>query len=309
MDTKEMRRSPSARRRPGVNGGRRGTSSQNQRTESMQDVVYMQPQPFRRNRFLLQLITIAAVVLAVVLALSVFFKVENIEVSGVEKYTAWDIREASGLKKGDNLMTFSRPGAAARILEKLPYVGDVRIGIRLPNTVLIQVTEVQVTYSVKAQDDSWWLMSSGGRVVSQAEGEEFQKHTQILGVHLLNPQIGANGAAHENIQPPLDAEGNTLPVVDTAARRLSLVLEITQLLERNGMIGVAASLDVNDVNDLQMWIGEQYQVKLGDGENLAGKIASLKSALAMLNEVNYNSGVLEVEENGEKPTWRYEAFQ
>lgn len=301
MDTKEMNRSASSRRRR--------TTPKRERSDALQDVVFLPPQPFRRNRFLLRLATIAAVVLAVVLALSVFFKVEHIEVSGVEQYTALDIQEASGLKEGDNLMTFSRPGAAAKILEKLPYVGNVRIGIRLPNTVLIQITEVQVTYSIKAQDDSWWFISSSGRVVGKAEGEEFQKHTQILGVHLLNPQIGSNGAAHENIKPPVDEEGNTLPVVDTAARRLSLVLEITQLLERNGMIGQAASVDVNDVNHLQLWIGDRYQVKLGDSENLAGKIASLKGALAKLNEVNYNSGVLQVEENGEKPTWRYDAFE
>lgn len=306
MNTKEMKRRAPARRGSGTGGPRREAASQK---EPLQDVVFLPPQPFRRNRFLLRLATVAAVVLAVVLALSVFFKVEYIEVSGVEQYTAWDIQEASGLKQGDNLMTFSRPGAAARILEELPYVGNVRIGIRLPNTVLIQITEVQVTYSIKAQDDSWWLISSGGRVVGKAEDEEFQKHTQILGVHLLNPQVGMNGVAHENVKPSVDEDGNTLPVVDTAARRLSLVLEIAQLMERNGMIGLAASVDVNDVNDMQMWIGEQYQVKLGDGENLSGKIASLKSTLAKLNEVNYNSGVLEVENNGEKPTWTYNAFE
>lgn len=306
MNTKEMNRRAPARRGSG-NGGRRREAASHQ--EPLQDVVFLPPQPFHRSRFLLRIATVAAIVLAVVLALSVFFKVEHIEVSGVEQYTAWDIQEASGLKQGENLMTFSRPGAAARILEKLPYVSNVRVGIRLPNTVLIQVTEVQVTYSVKAQDDSWWLISSGGRVVGKAEGDEFQKHTKILGVHLLNPQVGINGTAHENIKPPVDADGNTLPVVDTAARRLSLVLEIAQLMERNGMIGTAASVDVNNVNDLQMWIGEQYQVKLGDSENLSVKIASLKSALSMLSEVNYNSGVLEVENKGEKPTWTYNAFE
>ena len=309
MNTKEMKRRAPARRSPGTGGQRRGTASQRKQQEPLQDVVFLPPQPFHRTRFLLRLATVAAIVLAVVLALSVFFKVEHFEISGVEQYTAWDIREASGLKEGDNLMTFSRPGAAARILEKLPYVSNVRIGIRLPNTVLIQITEVEVTYSVKAQDDSWWLISSGGRVVGQAEGEEFQKHTQILGVHLLNPQVGMNGTAHENGQPSVDADGNTLPVVDTAARRLSLVLEIAQLMERNGLIGLAASVDVNDVHNMQMWIGQQYQVKLGDGENLSEKIASLKSAMAELNKVNYNSGVLEWKIMDEKPTWTYDAFE
>ena len=57
----------------------------------LQDVVYMPPKPFMRNRLLLRLATVVAIVLALVLAMSVFFRVEHIQVSGMDQYTAWDI--------------------------------------------------------------------------------------------------------------------------------------------------------------------------------------------------------------------------
>ena len=131
------------------------------------DVVYLPPKPFNRKRMLLHLASVVAVVIALMLGLSVFFKVdgEKITVSGNVKYSAWDISQASGIQNGDNLLTFSRARATAKILKALPYVEDVRVGIKLPDTVILYVTEVEVPYAIKAQDDSWWLISSSGKII------------------------------------------------------------------------------------------------------------------------------------------------
>ena len=61
------------------------------------DVVYTQPDPFNRNRFILRLVTVVAVVLALIFGMSIFFKVKTVTVAGTNKYTAWDVREASGI--------------------------------------------------------------------------------------------------------------------------------------------------------------------------------------------------------------------
>ena len=70
-----------------------------QEVRPLQDVVYIPPKPFIRNRLLLRLATVLAIVLALVLAMSVFFRVENIQVSGLDQYTAWDISQASGIQR------------------------------------------------------------------------------------------------------------------------------------------------------------------------------------------------------------------
>ena len=49
------------------------------------DVVYTPPKPFKRGKFVLSLVTVVAVVMAIVLGMSIFFKVENIKVSGCQK--------------------------------------------------------------------------------------------------------------------------------------------------------------------------------------------------------------------------------
>ncbi len=65
--------------------------------EDVPEVVYSMPKPVRKGQFLLRLVTVVAVVMAAVLALSVFFRVDTVQVSGMEKYTPWMIREASNI--------------------------------------------------------------------------------------------------------------------------------------------------------------------------------------------------------------------
>ena len=51
---------------------RRNPSSRRSKTQD-EDVVYTQPKPFRRNRFIMRLTTVLAVVLALLFGLSLFF--------------------------------------------------------------------------------------------------------------------------------------------------------------------------------------------------------------------------------------------
>ena len=272
----------------------------------LQDVVYMPPKPFMRNRLLLRLATVVAIVVALVLCMAVFFRVEHIQVSGMEQYSAWDISQASGIKQGDSLFSLGLPGAAARV-KALNYVKDVRIGIKLPNIVMIEITEVRVTYAIKSENDEWWLVDSRGRVIEKATEED--SYTKILGVHLLNPKVGEQAVALENANPAVDEEGNPIPVTVTAAHQLNVALNIADYLESNGIIGQAASIDVNDLGNIQFWYGQQYQVKLGDEGQLSYKINLVKGAIDKLSQESHNSGVLDASLTVQKDGVRYTRFQ
>lgn len=291
MATKEQERNQSARQRP--NSQRRAApagkapvrkrtaqaAAPQQRQRPAQDVVYLPPKPFNRNRMILRLATVAAVVIALILGVSVFFKVETVEVSGCDQYSAWSIREASGIEDGENLLTFSRAKAAGKIIAAFPYIDSVRIGIKLPGTVTIEVKEVQVTYCLEADDGNWWLVSSTGKVVAQTTSEEAPKHTRILGVKLESPSVGSQAKAKESTDDRTDEQGNVIPVTVTQAQRLELALDIAQYLEENEVIGQAASIDVADFGNLQLWYGEQYQVLLGDTTQMSYKIKLMKNAI------------------------------
>lgn len=256
------------------------------------DVVYTPAKPFSKGKFLLHLVTVVAVVLALVSGISIFFKVKNISVSGADKYTAWQVREASGIEDGENLLAFSKAKASAKIEAELPYVESVQIGIKLPDTVNIRITEIAVVYSITDQEGNWWLITSDGEMVEQVDLATAQEHTRILGVSVSMPQPNQKAVAYE---PPVSetsaVEGVTTPVVVRASEKLTAALNIVGHLEANSVFGEMASVDVSNIGSIELWYGEQYQIKLGDTSQLSYKISYLIQAISQLQD--YHTGVLD----------------
>ena len=261
-------------------------------------VIYTEPAAFSRNRLVVQLVTVVAVVLALTVGLSVFFKVQHIYVSGAKVYSESAITEVCGINKGDNLLTFSHARAAALIQANRPYVREVRFGIKLPDTVNIIIEEDEVVYAVKDETGQWWLMNSSGRVVTQGTSATVANKTQILGVNLDNPVPNEHAVAMESapaVTDTTDPSGETVaeitPVTTTGAQRLDAALEILKALEANDIVGSAASVDVSRIDDIVLWYGTRYQVNLGDSTRLDYKIACMNSVIAQMSE--YQSGVLD----------------
>ena len=260
-------------------------------------VIYTQPQAFNRNRLLVQLMTVTAIVAALVLGLSVFFKVETITISGAEVYDPYVIEKNSGIEKGDNLLTFSRPRAGALIKANLPYVDTVRFGIKLPGTVNIIIEEDDVVYAIKDQVDAWWLINSDGRVVEAGTGSKAANHTQVLGVRIESPVPDTIAMAVETVSTETYPEGDPnagapVPVTQTNAQRLTAALKILQELEANDIVGSAASVDVTRLEDIILWYGTRYQVNLGDSTNLEYKIACMNDVILQMSD--YQSGILDI---------------
>ena len=275
----------------------RNGKAQNKRTAkaSQEDIVYTQPMPFNKNRFLLRLLTVVAVVVAIVLGMAIFFKVKTITVSGTEKYTPWDIRMASGIQQGENLLTLSDAQISGRITTALPYVKQVRVGIKLPDTVNIEITELEVTYAMQATDESWWLISAEGRVVDTISFADGKGYTQILGVRLDSPAVGKMAVAEETKQDATGdiPEGATTPVTVKGSERLDLVVSILQYLEENGILGKMKSVDVTNVGAIELWYEDRFQINLGDSTQLARKIKAVKASIDSPEMSDYSTGTMD----------------
>lgn len=299
MDTKEKRRPTSKKKRAPAKTGRRPES---QRTPERKrrpspkkpssEVVYTQPGPFSRNRFLLQLLSVIAVVLALLFGMSIFFKVDTVRVAGADKYSAHDVEQASGIRDGENLLTIRKARISSNIQSRLPYVDTVRVGIKLPGTVLIEVKELEVVYAVEASDGGWLLIRSDGRVVESVTAADAEQHTRVLGITVEPTSVGEKVLA---VQPVAETtpEGATIPVTADSAAQLDAAISILQYLEENGIIGTAASVNVSNLTDLQVWYGDRFQIMLGDTTQLSYKIQLAKTAIEKYM-VSYGSGVLDV---------------
>lgn len=259
------------------------------RRKRSRDVVYTQAKAFNRKRFLLQLATVAAVVLALLFGMSIFFKVDQVQVAGAVMYDPMLIKEASGILEGDNLLLLNKDRITANIREHkdCAYIDEIQIGKKLPGTVVISVTELDVFYAAQDHNGGWWLLSSAGKVIDNCAAAEAEDHTRILGVQLSDPVVGAAAVAYE---PGRDAD-ETAPVTVYAGDQLSLALSLIQQMEKNGFIGTIAKIDVTDLGDVQLWYGTRFQMLLGEGTDLPRKLAALDQVLDRMED--HASGILD----------------
>ena len=253
-------------------------------------IVRSQPKEFDRRRLLLRIWSIVAIVLAFSIGLSIFFRVDEVTVTGCDKYSAWTVCDASEIEKGDSLLFFGKATAGGRILSALPYIRSVRFSIRLPGSVNIIVEEAPVAYAIQAADGSWWMMTSDGKVAEQTDAQTAQQTTVIRGVNLREPQVGQQAQAFESQEQ----------TAATGADRLDMALQLARLLEENELLGSMSYLDVGNLQKLQMWYASQYRIDLGDREALETKLATVKAAIPKIGD--YQSGLMELVKDGE--SWK-----
>lgn len=256
------------------------------------EIHYTQPKPFFRNRLIVQLLSVAAVVLAVTVGMSVFFKVDTVTVTGANKYSAATVAEASQIREGDSLIFFGRGRAARRIKMDLPYVDTVRFELQLPGTVNIIIEEKTLAYALQAADGSWWMVTADGKVVEKTTAEAAQTAPTIQGVILQSPAIGKNAVAFEPDGSP--------DTVATAGDRLKAAVAILTQLEKWELFAPATVVDVSDLFALRLYCGPDYRVELGDTGDLEEKIEVVKYAIPQLDG---RGGVLKLQYNEETAQW------
>lgn len=265
------------------------------RRKPRQPLTYTEPKPFNRKKFLLQLLIVAAVVIALMFILSIFFKMgsveQNVLVAGNDRYTTAQVIEAAGVREGDSMLFLNRAKIRARILQKLPYVRSVRVGIKLPNTVNIEITESEILYSIEALDGNWWYINHEGKVLEQTNWVDAKDHTVCTGVRIQIPEVGQQAVALEP-EPSVDPEGNTIQPALTGEQALSTLLDIMQLLERFGVLGEVTGIHLDDPTAINLWYGERFRIDIGDHLNLEKKLGYAVSAMEKLEE--NRTGVIDV---------------
>ncbi len=247
------------------------------RPEPAQNVA-APPKVQTRGRFLLKLGSMAAVVAAVFFCLSLFFRVGTVEIAGAEKYTPHMIQKASGVEEGDALLTVSEARVASRIHSKLPYVDRVKVRVHLPDTVRIELTELQVTYAIADAAGQWWLISSDGRAVEPITEDKAQTYTRVTGLRIQKPEQGSGVTALA------ESEGETAKTQQEADEHLQTLKTLLAALEAESIIGQVEQIDASDREDLRLHYPSLLTVRLGGGERMEHKVRYMAAALEQLAE-------------------------
>lgn len=122
------------------------------------------PRRRRRNMSLYYLMLfVIGIVIFLILARTVFFNIEEYEVSGNSIYTADQILSAGGLREGRNMYGINLDKTAERIKNSLIYIDDVKLRRKLPNRFIVEVTEARAYACCQYEDSRYAIITKSGR--------------------------------------------------------------------------------------------------------------------------------------------------
>ena len=224
----------------------------------------------RRRRgssgFLYKLLSVLAICGCLIAALTLFFRVDTIAVSGQGRYTAQEIQAASGIQEGDNLLLLNKHSASGNISEKLPYIEEIRIHKRLPDTLEIEVRECTAPVAV-VQDNITWLISAGGKsgrgkIVDQKDASAAANYAVVSGCTLLAPSVG----------------GEVVLASEFSVQQESL-LSLLSALDEADMLGEVDGIHLDDLSVIRMDYLGRFTVKLPYSADYATKMKILSMAI------------------------------
>ena len=157
----------------------------------------------KRRRGFSRPLTFIVVIVTAIFVMSLFFRVEEIEVEGNTHYTDEEIIRAIEIEEGDNLFFFDRFAAVGRVFAKLPYVEEVSVKRALPNHVTISVREsTALAYLILGEEQ--WTMDHNCKILGKAAEGETAELVPIVNFNPGTLFIGERLTAANGKEDPVD---------------------------------------------------------------------------------------------------------
>ena len=219
-------------------------------------------------RFLYKVLSILVICGAIIAALTLFFRVDTIAVTGQQRYTEEQVQEVAGVLPGDNLFLLDKYDVAGKIVKQLPYIEEIRINRKLPDTLLIQLKEYGRPVVIVQDGQAWFLgvsenIEASGKILDCRPEKDAAEYGVVSGCQLLAPSVGSKIAF----------------ATEYAAQQESLLALLTALAESE-MIGQVDGIRLDDPEILCMDYAGRFTVKLPYGADYPYKLRYLAAILA-----------------------------
>lgn len=217
--------------------------------------------------FVYKFLTFVVICAAIAVALTLFFKVENITVTGNERYSQQQIVTASGIEMEDNMFFMNKYQVSDAITSALPYIETVQIRRALPDGLIIAVTECSapaaITHNGKA-----WLLSAQCKVVDSKPATAVAAYARVLGLPLTDAAVGS-----------------VITVAEEHADSAALLQQLLSLLAEKHMLVNVQQIDLSDGSLLTLRYLDRFDVTLRRDADLNYKLDYLLAVVERL-EVN-----------------------
>lgn len=220
--------------------------------------------------FLLALVAAAGVILA----FTVFFKIETISVENCTVYPQKTVVSKCGVKTGDNLLASSVKEINEKLTHALPYIDSVTVKKKLPGTLVLTVTETREKAAVSYKG-SFILLDKNGKILDTDASLMRENVALVEGVKAVSPEEG------------------TL-IEFSSEKKQNAVFKILNGISASGIEKIS-EINVNDLSNISLQYDNRIKIKLGDISDADLKMKRAKASLEREDEINNKTeGVLDV---------------
>ncbi|MBQ4051836.1 MAG: FtsQ-type POTRA domain-containing protein [Oscillospiraceae bacterium] len=277
-------------RRPSAYGG-----SPHPPHDRVRDISHVQTQRRRRRRqnYTVHYIILALMLtaLGIILSLTVFFRVEKIEVGGTQFYSAQQVLDALDAREGDNLLRLKLERLEENVRQRLVRSEQVDVRRKFPNTLVVEVTDAVVTEQVLSGGFSYQI-SSGGRIVA-IEPDAVVNVRIVIGPDLRVLNEGENISRLKELDAERKEENTKDAEAYTNTRKLELLQTLKNELERIGIPDISM-IDVRDSVSLKLLYQNRFEIRLGTPGDLQDKLAMFSSVLERGSLGLEEKGILDI---------------
>ena len=207
-----------------------------------------------------------------VLSQTVLFKIKNIEVKGSQIYSPEEILNTCKISSGDLLYSLNNQSKCNSITTALPYIKSVKLSQKLPETLIITVTDNTAQYQFES-GGVYYLADSDYKVLEIAQ-EQNENLINITASGIINPKAGYKAE-----------------FVDKS--KLDVITKISQKCDQYDNITLT-SIDLSDDIYINFTVNKTVDVKLGSEVDIDYKFSHLSGMLKELptdvrGEINLES--------------------
>lgn len=205
-------------------------------------------------RMIWRTIFLAVLICTAVFAVTIFFKIEVVTVDGASRYSTDEIVAGMDVGIGDNLYLFNKFKTADELMFKLPYISTVQIRRRLPNKLVVTITECEALAAVPT-DGGFYLVSGEGKVLEQSVDNKGLP--VVTGASLMGSVPG------NMVDPSKDAYTNAL-------------LTILQTLNTAEMLSDTDFINMQSLTDVRIGYAGRFDIRIGTVDSLAYRMRFAK---------------------------------
>lgn len=230
----------------------------------------------RKIKKLMALFLLAFVIICVgvLLAVTVFFKINTVNITGAKVYSNSQVLEAGNIDLGSGLFSVNEEKLNREITKKLPYIKSVEVSRKLPDTLTLEIT---ATREIAA------FVSGAGYILVDETGKVLDTDAQML---------RENVAVVSGVQPKSAVEGDIISFGDEKTDKdFCTVISTLKSSEFDGVTEIILS----EKSEFKLIYEDRITIKLGSADNLSVKLQRAKAAIDKENQINpYSEGILDL---------------